>query len=42
MVTTIGAVVTTSAVAEADTVGLVVDAAVTVTFPPGGTVEGAE
>jgi hypothetical protein len=40
IVTIIGAVVTMVAVAEADTVGFVVDFAVMVTCPPGGTVEG--
>jgi hypothetical protein len=39
-VTTIGAVVTIVAVDVADTAGLVVDLAVTVTVPAGGTLEG--
>ena len=40
IVTTIGAVVRTVAVADADIAGFVVDVAVMVTVPPGGTVEG--
>jgi hypothetical protein len=40
MVTTIGVVVTTVAVADPDLVGSAVDFAVIVTLPPGGTLEG--
>lgn len=40
IVTTIGVVVITVAVADADIAGFVVDAAVMVTVPPGGAAEG--
>jgi hypothetical protein len=40
IVTTIGAAVTIAAVADADTAGFVVDAAVRVTVPLGGAAEG--
>ena len=42
IVTIIGAVVTTVAVANADTAGFVIEVAVTVTVLPGGIVEGPE